>query len=224
MRRNGTVISITLKIIICIVLCMVIMQPFPRHAYAEGGINSNEARVLAAARGSFQYEGETYVARQYYVDQLVSSLSSEDVNLTSKQADAAISAIYSNVGTGVESGYIVKAGSQEDDLDKNQKDEVTEESPEEKDGDNNVVQKPEGKDDDLANAESTHAPAVVNKNDDGTFTVEDGNGNVILQFDGVLKNTGFSYRGTVVLIILLGVIISCVLIYSAMVIMDTGKR
>lgn len=228
MVRKGTVISITLKLIICFVICSCIMLPLPRYVYAAGNINGNEARVIAAARGSFEYEGETYVAKQSYVDRLIGTLSAEDVDLTSEQADDAIDAIYSNVGNGVEAGYLVKAGSTEDDQVKEPGDDDTGEAPEQPEQQDDP-NKPDDKND--SNEKVDEPLAVlptgnpsVNENDDGTLTVTDEEGKTILQFEGVLRNTGFSYQGTVILIILLGVIISCVLIYSVMVMKDTNKR
>lgn len=228
MAQKGTVISVILKLIICFVICSCSMLPLPKHAYAEGGINGNEARVIAAARGTFEYEGETYVAKQSYVDELIGRFSAEDVDLTSEQADTAIDTIYANVGTGVMSGYLVKASPPEDDRQKEPGDDNTEESP------GQTEQKDDSKkpDDKNNNDEKNDEPSAslptgnpsVNENDDGTLTVTDEEGKTILQFEGVLRNTGFSYQGTVILIILLGVIISCVLIYSVMVMKDTNKR
>ncbi len=71
-----------------------------------GDINANEARVISAAQGTFEYEGKTYVAKSEYVNQLIAKLSSDDVDLTADQASEAIAMIYSNVATGVTNGYI----------------------------------------------------------------------------------------------------------------------
>ncbi len=77
-------------------------------AAKAGGINGNEASVIAAARGTFEYEGETYVAKDSYVAQLQAKLSQDDVDLTAEQASEAIAEIYSNVATGVKEGYLQK--------------------------------------------------------------------------------------------------------------------
>ena len=86
------------------------MMMYGRNASADGGINSNEARVISVATGGFSYNNELYTARQEYVDQLIAYLCRSDVNLTESQADKAISAIYANIETGVNEGYIVKQG------------------------------------------------------------------------------------------------------------------
>lgn len=76
-------------------------------AYA-GDINGNEAGVLAAAQGTFEYEGKKYAAKSEYVDQLRSKLSQDGVDLTAVQASEAIAAIYGNVATGISKGYIIE--------------------------------------------------------------------------------------------------------------------
>lgn len=73
-----------------------------------GEINGNEASVVAAARGTFEYEGETYVAKDSYVSQLQAKLSQDDVDLTAEQASEAIAEMYSNVAEGVRQGYLQK--------------------------------------------------------------------------------------------------------------------
>ena len=73
-----------------------------------GEINGNEASVISAAQGTFEYEGETYVAKQSYLDQLSAKLSQDDVDLTAQQASEAIAEIYNNVATGVKEGYLEK--------------------------------------------------------------------------------------------------------------------
>lgn len=73
-----------------------------------GDINGNEAGVLAAAQGTFEYEGKKYAAKSEYVDQLRSKLSQDGVDLTAVQASEAIAAIYGNVATGISKGYIVE--------------------------------------------------------------------------------------------------------------------
>lgn len=219
MKQKYKVIFKIFNSIFCLVVCAAFTLLFSGSALAEGGINGNEARVIAVARGSFEYNGETYVARQNYVDQLIAKLSQEDVDLTAEQADSAIATIYANVETGVVSGYIVKVGSPEDDQIKDDDDGKPVDSSNKDDKDKSDEKTPDKKDE----AETTNVPEV-DENDDGTLTVEDDGGNVVLKLDGILKNTGFSYQSTVILIILLGVIISCVFIYSVKVIRDTDRE
>lgn len=175
---------------------------------AEGGINSNEARVLGVARGGFAYNNELYTARQEYVNQLISYLSRDDVNLTESQADKAISTIYANIETGVNQGYIVKKGAPEDDIDLEQEIEITEISPEEEaEGITDV--------DELNKA--TPAPGAVVYEDDGIARVYNNEGKEVVNLDGVMRNTGLSYSGPVtagvVLSVLFGLTVTAALIY-----------
>ncbi|MCI8307178.1 MAG: hypothetical protein HFH14_03915 [Lachnospiraceae bacterium] len=215
MKKKDGFINRFLCFVIVISVCAVIPVSFSKKVQAEGSINANEARVIAAARGTFEYNGETYVAKQNYVDQLINKLSSEDVDLTSEQADEAISAIYANVGNGVASGYIVKTGTDGDGQNKDDKTPPPEEG--QKNPDNE-----QGNPDNKEDGPEVKALEVI-ENDDGTLTVEDEDGKVIFQFDGILKNTGFSYNHTVILIILLGAVILCVLIYSVVIIKDIER-
>lgn len=73
-------------------------------------INANEQRVISAASGTFEYEGKTYRAKASYVSQLTAKLDKEGVDLTSADANAAISQIMANVGTGVKQGYLEEVG------------------------------------------------------------------------------------------------------------------
>lgn len=76
-----------------------------------GEINGNEASVISAASGTFEYEGKNYVAKQSYIDQLRAKMSADDVDLTAEQASKAIAEIYSNVATGVKEGYLEEVSS-----------------------------------------------------------------------------------------------------------------
>ncbi len=100
-----------INILAIIVMGLAASFTFRADVSQAGGINGNEARVIGAASGSFEYDGEIYVAKQEYISQLNGYLSKDSVNLTAEQADKAISKIYSSVATGVRLGYIVKTGS-----------------------------------------------------------------------------------------------------------------
>ena len=152
---------------ICAVVCLLPVMGVS----AEGGINSNEARVISVAKGGFAYNNELYTARQEYVNQLVSYLSREDINMTSDQADEAISAIYANIETGVNNGYIVKQGAPEDDLDTEKEVEISEISPEEK---------KQGITDISEVTKATPAPGEVIYNDNGKAYVYNNDGSEVV--------------------------------------------
>ncbi len=82
----------------------------PKMITFAGGINGNEARVIAAASGTFSYEGKTYRAGTSYINSLTGYLSDDDVELTAEQADEAIATMYANIGEGVAQGYLYEVG------------------------------------------------------------------------------------------------------------------
>lgn len=92
-------------------LTIAMIATSPAQVYA-GDINGNEAGVISAAQGTFEYNGKSYVAKSEYVDQLRGKLSQDGVDLTAVQASEAIAMIYGNVAKGVSDGYLVEvAGS-----------------------------------------------------------------------------------------------------------------
>jgi len=99
-----------LNCLVIITISMAVSLIINTDISQAGGINGDEARIIGAASGSFEYDGEIYVAKQEYINQLSGYLSKDGVDLTAAQADKAISKIYSSVATGVRHGYIVKAG------------------------------------------------------------------------------------------------------------------
>lgn len=93
--------------------CMLVMCVIsPKMIAFAGGINSNEAGVIAAASGTFSYDGKTYKAGSAYINSLTSYLAADDVDLTAEQASEAISMMYANVGEGVAQGYLYEVGGQ----------------------------------------------------------------------------------------------------------------
>lgn len=77
-----------------------------------GSINANEAGVIAAANGTFQYDGKTYKAGTNYINSLESYLMQDDVDLTAEQASSALDKMYASVQQGVEEGYLYEVGSE----------------------------------------------------------------------------------------------------------------
>lgn len=78
-----------------------------------GSINGNEAQVIAAANGTFTYEGKQYKAGSAYINQLESYLAQDDVDLTGEQAAEVISMMYGSVAEGVAQGYLYETGGSE---------------------------------------------------------------------------------------------------------------
>ena len=71
-----------------------------------GNINSNEAKVIAVASGTFTYQGKVYRAYSDYVSELYGYLADDDIDLDAQQAQNAINIIYSNVKEGIDSEII----------------------------------------------------------------------------------------------------------------------
>ena len=74
-------------------------------------INANEAEIIAVISGTFEYEGQIYVAAPEYLAQAIAYLDSEGVDATDEQKTKAIAQIYSSVAEGVQDGYIIPATS-----------------------------------------------------------------------------------------------------------------
>lgn len=104
-RKNFVKLCIILLYMICIgVFC-------PKMVVFAGGINGNEARVIAAASGTFTYEGRTYRAQSSYINALNVYLSRDSVDLTAAQASEVIGQMYGSVTTGINNGYLYEVES-----------------------------------------------------------------------------------------------------------------
>lgn len=75
-----------------------------------GEINANEAKIIAAAQNTFSYKNKYYVAKTSYLQQLRSELSADDVDLSSTEADDAITEMYGSVKEGINQGYLQCVG------------------------------------------------------------------------------------------------------------------
>ncbi len=108
------------KLNILFVVTILVTMCYANVTFA-GNINSDEARVIGVASGTFTYKGKTYKAHSSYINELYSYLNDDGTDLSKDQADSAISYIYSNVKEGIDSGYVYEVKSPEDnnvDLDK----------------------------------------------------------------------------------------------------------
>ena len=191
------------------------MMMYGRNASADGGINSNEARVISVATGGFSYNNELYTARQEYVDQLIAYLCRSDVNLTESQADKAISAIYANIETGVNEGYIVKQGAPEDDLDTENEIEITEVSPE---------QRRQGINDVSEINKATPAPGSITYSEEGKAQIYNNDGDVIVSLNGILKNTGLSDRAVNICVLTFAFVFICIALFTVVFIVSERRK
>ena len=111
MRRKMMYNLLSLIMVAAFILSAIILTG---HEVYAGDINGNEAAVIAVASGTFTYNGKVYKAYDSYVNQLYSYMAQDGVDLTAEQANRAISYIYSNVQSGVNSGYVYEVTQQEE--------------------------------------------------------------------------------------------------------------
>lgn len=144
----------------CGLLLLFLSFFIPSAVYA-GELNAAEARVVSAARGTFEYEGKQYRAEESYINQLIALLNQDDIDLTSEDADELIGQMYASVEEGVNSGYLYEVK------------EATEEAPEttpsgEEDESENVPTEQEGETETATNHQDDVTQTVPNHSSDGT--------------------------------------------------------
>lgn len=95
------------KIFLFLIFLMgIFLRPVSARA---GDINGNEQSVLSYVSGAvFEYQGESYVAKEEYINQLRAKFMQDDIDLTQKEANNAIMQINANVKAGVTDGYLRK--------------------------------------------------------------------------------------------------------------------
>ena len=136
-------------------------------AYA-GSINGNEQSIVSVINGQFEQDGVIYKVRQEYINSAMSYLQQDDVDLTAEQAQSVISEIYSNVQTGVDSGYLERIGQTAP------PETAPAESPKGGETGNNGSKNPDGQETD-GNAEAGNQPGESTENGEPTGeTVGDG--------------------------------------------------
>ena len=99
-----------LKSLLIIVIAVLSCVMIPGKVVFAGDINSDEAGLIAAASGTFSYDGKTYRAGSAYINSLTSYLSGDDVDLTAEQCQSAMAQMYGSVAEGIERGYLYEVG------------------------------------------------------------------------------------------------------------------
>lgn len=99
----------TKKWILCLMV-ILICGYLSTVSVRAGGLNGPESSLIAAASGTFTYNGQNYVASPDMLNQAINYLCQDGVDLTQEQADAAIGSMYGMVGQGVAQGYLIPAG------------------------------------------------------------------------------------------------------------------
>lgn len=72
-----------------------------------GTLNAYEQEIISAARRAYEYEGVDYVVKQEYINELISYLSSDDIDLNAEQKDKVMQEAFANVQRGVKEGYMI---------------------------------------------------------------------------------------------------------------------
>ena len=86
------------------------LTTFTGRTVSAGSINGAEASVIAAAQSVFEYNGKSYVAAGWCINELYAKFSEDDINLSSAQASSLISMGYANLARGVAEGYLIPIG------------------------------------------------------------------------------------------------------------------
>ncbi|MCD7964188.1 MAG: hypothetical protein LUG90_00210 [Clostridiaceae bacterium] len=95
----------------------VLIMPLTGYA---AGLNASEQELVAKAKGTFEWNGKQYRAKQTYIDQLTAYLSREDIDFGADTCAAAAQEMYGNVERGVTEGYLYEVDSDENQPGENQ--------------------------------------------------------------------------------------------------------
>ena len=72
-----------------------------------GVLGDNEAKVVEAAKGVYEFEGLKYKVDPSYINQLIEYFSSDDEDITREQKDEVLQSVYGYIETGVQEGYLI---------------------------------------------------------------------------------------------------------------------
>lgn len=182
------------------------MFTFSTFSVHAGNINTEEAAIISAAQGSFQSNGINYKVDPQFIDQLISYLNQDDVDLDAAKKEEVIGLMFSNVERGVAEGYLIPVIEQEGSQDSgiNLEESASDiEGNETQEYDNAVL-------DEIRKQPTAKTEVDQNKNKI-TVTKED-NSNVLV-VNTVIKNTGYNISPAIGVIFgLLGVFIICIFI------------
>lgn len=157
---------------------VLLLGSFPATVYA-GSLNSYESEVVAAAQGVFESDGVKYKLDSGYVNQLISYLSSDEVDLNQDQRDKVLAAMNDYVEKGIKEGYLVPMDGQaktnessesSGETDQKQSEADTKEADQEKDKDTKTSdsEKKNSKKSDSEKEEDTKASKSTKKDTEST--------------------------------------------------------
>lgn len=144
-----------------------------------GNINGNESKVLGSMAATYEYDGKKYKLTDGYISQARIYLSQDEIDLTAEDAQEVLNTAYANIEQGVADGYLIQV----------------ENAPvESKEKETKKVKKPKAKS--KAQADTPKFTIESNK-ETAVIEVRSSSGEQILKLPGIIKNTGFSIRRTI---------------------------
>lgn len=99
-----------LSVILITFLLSIIFVLITPLSGSASGLNASEQELMAKAKGTFEWNGKEYRAKQTYIDQLTAYLCRDDVDLNADTCTAAAAEMYGNVERGVAEGYLYEVG------------------------------------------------------------------------------------------------------------------
>lgn len=75
-----------------------------------GTINANEAELMGIIRGTFVYEGVSYVGDPSYINEAYYYFLRDDIEVTDSQKASAIKEMFSRIPEGISEGYLIPVG------------------------------------------------------------------------------------------------------------------
>ncbi|NLP15739.1 MAG: hypothetical protein GX379_01660 [Clostridiales bacterium] len=87
-------------------LAAIIFSFFVVDTVYAGNINENEQAIIEATQEVYEYKGKSYKVDQTYVDQLVTYLKQDNIDITAGDKDLIIQIAYANIELGIKDGYL----------------------------------------------------------------------------------------------------------------------
>ncbi len=91
----------------CVALGILLFSSVVTTTAYAGSLNQYEVEIVEAAKQTYKYNGMSYHVEKEYLDQLISYLSADGMDLTEEQKDEVIQAAYGSIERGVLDGYLV---------------------------------------------------------------------------------------------------------------------
>lgn len=211
----------------CFIAVGVFFGSFGNHLSVQASksrINEHEQAVLDYLAGGFQHNGKKYKVNDGYIEDLKEQFSLRSVNLTAEDKDKIISKVENNIEMGIGEGYLVEVKGA---VETKAPDDRKHEESEEEETKQNVFDDPlvsqlfgldeikkRGEEEEKAKQkklEQEKRNQKTNTRKDyikGGMSITDTQGETLLEVEMPIKNTGFSYHQTLLMIIGLTVLFS----------------